>query len=96
MLQDKNMKGKSKAKSAADHIREVLTNMSGSGQGFSLPNYHTIYFLIKDKPKVQMTERKDSIADLAYRIHRSKSQAHEDISMNSANVLVQELIDNEF
>lgn len=87
---------KLKPKNAADHIREVLANLSGGGQGFSLPNYHTIHFLIKDKPKSQIKDRKDSIADVAYRIQRSKSQVHEEISMNSVNMLVQELIENEF
>jgi hypothetical protein len=42
---------KSKPKNSADHIREVLANLNGGGQGFSLPNYHTIHFLIKEKPK---------------------------------------------
>lgn len=59
-----------KTKSVADHIRDVLTS---TGQGFSLPNYHTIHFLIKDRQKPQVLDRKDSIADLAYRIQRSKS-----------------------
>ena len=84
---------KPKAKSAADHIREVLAS---SGQGFSLPNYHTIHFLIKDRQKPLVADRKDSIADLAYRIQRSKSQAQEDISVSSVNLLVQQLIENEF
>ena len=82
-----------KNKSAAEHIREVLAS---TGQGFSLPNYHTIHFLIKDRQKPQVTDRKDSIVDLAYRIQRSKSQVHEEISVNSVNLLVQQLIDTEF
>jgi hypothetical protein len=52
--------------------------------------------VIKEKPKNVVQERKDSIADLAYRINRSKSQAHEDVSMTSVDLLVQELIDKEF
>lgn len=89
-------KSSGKPKNAADHIRDVLSNLNGSGNGFSLPNYHTIYFVIKDKPKAVIQDRKDSIADLAYRINRSKSQAHEDVSMNSVDSLVQELIEKEF
>ena len=36
-------------KNATDHIREVLQNLQNSGEGFNLPNYHTIYFIINQK-----------------------------------------------
>lgn len=62
------------AKNANDHIREVLQNLQNSGEGFSLPNYHTIYFIINQKKISVVQERKDSLADLAFRIQRSKSQ----------------------
>jgi len=39
---------RTKTKSVADHIRDLLTS---TGSGFGLPNYHTIYFLIKDRQK---------------------------------------------
>ena len=48
-LLDGRKKPKAEApKNASDHIREVLTNLHGSGE-FNLPNYHTIYFIINQK-----------------------------------------------
>lgn len=52
IIKDEDQVKGGKAKATADHIRDVLANLQNSGQGFALPNYHTIYFLIKDKPKM--------------------------------------------